>query len=106
MDPTSQSAWEEAIVEMAQTRLKEAWHLSLMTEDEDLFEKVWNEAARMVVSETVNGLVEKGLLDIAGVTEDGDLTFQVTQAGIEALEAETEARQSSIDWNMDWESED
>lgn len=89
MNPSNidSAAWEDAIVEKCQTdpRLKPAWDLALETEDEELFTKVWQEATRFVVDDVLAGLIDQGLVEVAGM-QDGDMTFSLTKAGHEVAE--------------------
>lgn len=75
------SEWEEAIVDKAKDVFANAWDLALETEDEDLFEKVWNESARLVVDDVIASLITKGLVEVEGMTDGGDMTFGLTPSG-------------------------
>ncbi len=74
--------WEDAICEKAQTQFKDAWDLALETEDEELFEKVWNEATRLVVDDVITSLIDKGFVEPAGMDNTGDMLFGLTPAGL------------------------
>src|SRR5689334_19467300 len=87
LDP---AAWEDDIAEKARTVFKDAWELALNTEDDELFEKVWQAAARLVVDDVISGLVEKGLMEATGML-DGDMTYGLTPVGklvVEKIEEE------------------
>lgn len=77
---------EEAIVEKARTVYKDAWDLALETEDEELFERVWNEATSLVIDDILTSLVEKGLMEVAGMTEDGQMSYCLSNEGREYVE--------------------
>lgn len=80
------SDMEEAIVEKARTVHADAWQLALDTEDEDLFENVWKDSTRLVLDDIITGLIEKGLMEVAGMTEDGDMSFMLSPLGREVVE--------------------
>lgn len=75
------SEWEEAVVQKAQEVYKDAWDLALETEDEELFERVWNESLKLVVDDVITSLIEKGMVEVAGMLPDGDMTFMLTDQG-------------------------
>lgn len=80
LNPNS-AAWEDAIVEIAQTRFKDAWDLSLATEDDELFQKVWAESLRIAVDDVIASLIDKGVVEVSAMTESGDMLFGLTPAG-------------------------
>lgn len=73
--------WEEAIVEKCKTNFPDVWDLALNTEDEELFDKMWQQATRLVVDDVITSLISKGIMEPAGMLPDGDMTFRLTQAG-------------------------
>lgn len=73
--------WEDAIVEKATTVYADAWALALETEDEELFERVWQESTRLVIDDVITSLIEKGYVEVAGMLPDGDMTFMLTDLG-------------------------
>lgn len=75
------SEWEESVVAKAQEVYLDAWNLAIETEDEELFEKVWNESLRLVVDDVIASLIEKGMVEVAGMMEDGDMTYMLTPLG-------------------------
>lgn len=72
--------WEEAIVEKCQTVFPAVWELALNTEDEELFDKMWKEATKLVVDDVITSLIQKGIMEPAGMMEDGDMTFRLTDS--------------------------
>lgn len=73
--------WEDAIVEKCHERFPDVWELATTTEDEELFEKMWREATRLVVDDVLTSLIQKGIMEPAGMLADGDMTFKLTTEG-------------------------
>lgn len=69
--------WEDATVEIARTVFRPSWELSIATDDEELFDKVWKEAERLVVSDLVVALIESGQFEVAGMSEQGDMMYSL-----------------------------
>lgn len=93
------SEWEEAVLEKAQTVYKDAWDLALETEDEELFERVWSESLKLVVDDVIASLIEKGMVEVAGMLPDGDMTFMLTDQGDKVADAIIQRRDDSPDAN-------
>lgn len=93
------SEWEEAVLEKAQTVYKDAWDLALETEDEELFERVWSESLKLVVDDVIASLIEKGMVEVAGMLPDGDMTFMLTDQGDKVADEIIQRRDDSPDAN-------
>lgn len=91
------SEWEEAVVSKAQEVYRDAWDLALETEDEALFERVWNESLKLVVDDVISSLIEKGMVEVAGMLPDGDMTFMLTDQGNREADSVLSRRDESPD---------
>jgi len=85
--PLSDSeAWLEGVFDTACELFPDAVELAVNTQDEELFLKVLDKANTILVERTVSSLIDKGLVEMAGMNEEGDFTFQLTEEGKIAAE--------------------
>lgn len=85
-DFVNSSDMEQAVVEKAQEVFLDAWDLAVETQDEELFTRVWDESLRLVIDDILASLIEKGLVEAAGMTPDGDMSFCLSPAGHEEVQ--------------------
>jgi hypothetical protein len=81
-DFMASSDMEEAIVAKAQEVFLDAWQLAIDTQDEELFNNVWKQATTLVLDDILTSLVQKGLVEPAGMNETGEMTYQLTPTGL------------------------
>lgn len=55
--------------------------------DTEFNEDVWEEARVFLLDEILQSCILKGALEVAGMTPEGEMTFQVTEKGLKQLEA-------------------
>lgn len=77
---------EQAIVSKAQEIFADAWQLAIDTQDEELFNEVWKNATTLVIDDILTGLIEKGLMEVAGMNDNGEMTYQLTATGLAVRE--------------------
>lgn len=72
---------ENAIIEKAREIHPDAFALAIETGDEEVFFKIWQEATRLAIDDILTSLMQKGIVEAAGMTADGDMTFGLTPLG-------------------------
>lgn len=57
-------------------------------------EEIWEEARIFLLDEIMQSCILKGALEVGGMTEDGEMTFQVTEKGLKFLEEKDSSRRA------------
>lgn len=73
--------WEDELLSTAMEYFPDAMDLAIQTNDEDLFHSTLKAANEILVSKTLSGLIDKGLVEMAGVDDEGEFYFQLTEKG-------------------------
>lgn len=57
-------------------------------------EEIWERARVFLLDEIMQSCILKGALEVAGMTEEGEMTFQVTERGKQQLEEKSSIRRA------------